>query len=85
MIRNVFTKCIIFDKIESVIKLEYIFTDEQWQEVYQCFSRWSKEGVFENIFKAVIKAADTSEISIDSTFVKVHQPALIGKPIKINL
>ena len=75
MIRNVFTKCIIFDKIESVIKLEYIFTDEQWEEVYQCFSRWSKEGVFENIFKAVIKAADTSEISIDSTFVKVHQHA----------
>ena len=33
----------------------------------------------------VIKTADTGEISVDSTFVKVHQPALIGKPIKINL
>ncbi len=33
----------------------------------------------------MIKVADTSEISIDSTFVKVHQPALIGKPIRINL
>ena len=78
MIRNVFTKCIIFDKIESMIQLEYMFTEEQWQEVYQCFSRCSKESLFDNIFKAVIKAADTSEISIDSTFVKVHQPALIG-------
>ena len=29
--------------------------------------------------------ADTSKISIDSTFVKVHQSALIGKPIRINL
>ena len=35
-------------------------------------------GVFEDIFKAVIKVADTSEISIDSTFVKVHQHALSG-------
>ena len=55
-----------------------MFTEEQCQEEYPCFSRWSKEGVFENIFKEVIKAADTSEISVDSTFVKVHQHALSG-------
>ena len=48
----------------------------KWQEVYQCFSCWSKEGIFENIFSEASKAADTSEISIDSTFVKVHQHAL---------
>jgi transposase len=50
----------------------------KWQEVYQCFSRWTKEGVFEDIFKEVTRVADTSEISIDSTFVKVHQHALSG-------
>ena len=33
----------------------------KWQEVYQCFFRCSKEGVFENIFKAVIKATDTTK------------------------
>ena len=38
----------------------------------QCFSRWS--GIFENIFVEVSKAADTSEISIDSTFVKDFLP-----------
>ena len=31
------------------------------------------------------EVADTSKISIDSTFVKVHQSALIGRPIRINL
>ena len=50
----------------------------KWHEVYQCFSRWTKEGIFEKIFSEVSKAADTSEISIDSTFVKVHQHALSG-------
>lgn len=50
----------------------------KWQSVHQCFSRWSKEGIFENIFSEVSEAADISEISIDSTFVKVHQHALSG-------
>ena len=50
----------------------------KWQEVYQCFSRWTKEGIFEKIFSEVSKASDMSEISIDSTFVKVHQHALSG-------
>ena len=50
----------------------------KWQEVYQCFSRWTKEGIFENIFDKLIDSADTSEISVDSTFVKVHQHALSG-------
>ena len=50
----------------------------KWQSVHQCFSCWSKEGIFENIFSEASKAADTSEISIDSTFVKVHQHALSG-------
>ena len=48
----------------------------KWQEVYQCFSRWTKEGIFEKIFYELSKAAETSEISVDSTFVKVHQHAL---------
>ena len=51
---------------------------QKWQEVYQCFSRWTKEGIFENIFAEVSRTADTDEISVDSTFVKVHQRALSG-------
>lgn len=50
----------------------------KWQEVYQCFSRQPKEGIFEKFFSEVNKESDTSEISIDSTFVKVHQDALSG-------
>ena len=45
---------------------------DKWQEVYQCFSRWTKEGIFENIFSEISKVADMKEISIDSTFIKVH-------------
>ena len=50
----------------------------KWQEVYQCFSRWAKQGIFQDIFSKIIETADTDEISIDSTFVKVHQHALSG-------
>ena len=50
----------------------------RWQAVNQCFSRWSEEGIFENIFSEISKVADTSEISVDSTLVKVHQHALSG-------
>ena len=50
----------------------------KWKAVHQCFSRWTNEGIFENIFSEVSKVADTNEISIDSTFVKVHQHALTG-------
>lgn len=50
----------------------------KWKAVHQCFSRWTNEGIFEKIFSEVSKAADTSEISVDSTFVKVHQHALSG-------
>ena len=40
---------------------------QKWQEVYQCFSRWTKEGIFENIFSEIIRTADTDEISVDSS------------------
>ena len=50
----------------------------KWQEVYRCFSRQTKEGIFENILSELSREADTSEISFDSTFVKVHQQALNG-------
>ena len=50
----------------------------KWQEVYQCFSHWDKQAIFQDIFSKIMETADTDEISIDSTFVKVHQHALSG-------
>jgi transposase len=46
-----------------------------WKTVYDRFNKWSREGVFEEIFEILNVAADMQELSIDSTSIKVHQHA----------
>ena len=41
----------------------------------------TKEDIFENIFSEVSKTADTGEIGVDSTFIKIHQHALSGSSV----
>ena len=48
-------------------------TGAPWRTLPTCFGKWQ-----EDIFSKIIETADTDEISIDSTFVKVHQHALSG-------
>jgi len=46
-----------------------------WKSVYTRFSRWSKQGVFEQLLNALIKndIVDGTTLMMDSTINKVHQ------------
>ena len=46
-----------------------------WQSVYARFRKWTDEGVFEKVFKALSVDYDPENLSIDSTCSKVHQSA----------
>jgi len=45
----------------------------RWFSVYRQFLRWSKSGLLIKVFKVLSVEADNEWISIDSTYVKVHQ------------
>ena len=47
-----------------------------YKTLYNRFVRWSKNGIFNKIFKELVKATVTDErLMIDSTYLKVHRTA----------
>lgn len=46
-----------------------------WQSVYTRFSHWTKQGVWETIFTALIEQdiVEETTLMLDSTTIKVHQ------------
>lgn len=44
-----------------------------WKNVHRRHSRWSKSGVWKNIFKYLAADADNEYAMIDSTIVRAHQ------------
>lgn len=50
-----------------------------WQGVYTRFRKWRDEGLLEEIFRVLSADADTENLSIDSTSIKVHQSSNGGK------
>lgn len=50
-----------------------------WNSVFRYFCRLQQKGIFEKIFAELTKGADLEEISLDSTFVKVHRHGLGAK------
>lgn len=50
-----------------------------WNSVYRYFCRLQQKGVFEMIFSELTKETVAKEISLDSTFVKVHRHGLGAK------
>lgn len=50
-----------------------------WNSVFQRFSRWSRKGVWESLFKALCKDPDFEYLIIDSTIVRAHQHAAGAK------
>ena len=46
-----------------------------WKSVYTRFRRWSRAGVWENLFNALIIDPDFEYVLIDATICKVHADA----------
>ena len=44
-----------------------------WKNIHRRFSRWSEDGVWENLFKALADDADNEYAMIDATIVRAHQ------------
>ena len=44
-----------------------------WNSAFRRFRRWSKKGIFENIFNALSGAPDFEYVIVDGTIVRVHQ------------
>ena len=46
-----------------------------WQSVYTRFSRWTKQGLWEQVLNELCKDARTDGYFIDATIVRAHQDA----------
>jgi transposase len=46
-----------------------------WKNVHRRHSRWSKTGIWENVFKVLASDADNEYVMIDATIVRAHQHA----------
>jgi transposase len=44
-----------------------------WKNVHTRFSRWSKSGVWENLFRVLADDPDNEYAMIDATIVRAHQ------------
>lgn len=50
-----------------------------WESVYTRFRRWSRAGVWENLFKALSADPDFEYVLVDATISKVHADATSQK------
>ena len=46
-----------------------------WKNTHRRFSRWSKSGIWKQVFSELSKDTENEYISIDSTIVRAHQHA----------
>ena len=47
----------------------------KWNSVFTRFSRWSRDGVWRRLFKALADDPDFEYLIVDSTIVRAHQHA----------
>ena len=50
-----------------------------WQSVYARFAKWREDGTLKKVFRALSEDADTENLSMDSTCIKVHESANGGE------
>ena len=56
----------------------------KYKSIHKRFTRWAKKGMWEKIFKSLIKDRDNEYLMIDSTLVKAHQQsATLKKKIRL--
>jgi len=51
----------------------------KWKSVHARFTRWSRKGVWERVFAALIRDLDSKYLMLASTLVRVHQRVAAGK------
>lgn len=56
----------------------------KYKSIHKRFSRWAEKGIWEKIFKFLIKDRDNEYLMLDSTLVKAHQQSATYKK-KIRL
>jgi transposase len=56
----------------------------KWNSVFQRFSRWCKDGVWERLFAQMANEPDFEYLLVDSTIVRAHQHSAGAqkKPVK---
>jgi transposase len=50
-----------------------------WKTIYNRFDRWSKQGVWKQVFKALQLKVDKTGSIVDATTIRAHQDAAGGK------
>ncbi len=50
-----------------------------WNSTFRRFSRWSRKGVWESLFKALADDPDFEYVILDATIVRAHQHAAGAK------
>ena len=51
----------------------------KWKSLHKRFSRWSRGGVWERVFEALIDDPKNEYLMLDTTLVRAHQQAATGK------
>jgi len=51
----------------------------KWKSIHQRFTRWARAVIWEKVFDSLVKDPKNQYLMLDSTLVKAHQQAVIGK------
>lgn len=50
-----------------------------WKSAHKRFTRWSRSGVWEEVFEILVRDSDNEYLMLDTSIVRAHQQAVCGK------